>query len=128
MEYCEAGDLNSFIKSFRKSHAHFKDLLDDTQDWNGIELQSGLKKEDPEKQKMILTEREAKFVITDILKGLQYLNDNQIIHRDIKIDNILVSKKEGYHDFKGRPNINHYEFKLGDMGLAKPLQTRFDMT
>jgi serine/threonine protein kinase len=43
-----------------------------------------------------------------------------IIHRDIKIENILVKKKEG--SFMSG-DIRGYTFKIGDMGLAKQLQT-----
>lgn len=47
----------------------------------------------------------------DILNALEACHDNQIIHRDIKDDNIFVG-----HDGT---------FKLGDFGVSKKLQDRF---
>ena len=43
----------------------------------------------------------------DICKALEHCNVQNIVHRDIKLDNILVSE--------------HGEFKLGDFGIAKRL-------
>ena len=48
-----------------------------------------------------------KFVCWKVLKGLQFLHDRNILHRDIKSDNILVSKSG--------------EVKLADFGYAVQL-------
>ena len=86
MEYCSEGDLKNFIQKFKKNNN-------------------------------ILKEEEARYVIKQITKGLNYLvGKKNIIHRDIKIENILVQKKEGFY----KPgDIRQYTFKIGDMGLAK---------
>ena len=78
----------------------------------------------------ILSELDAKVVIKNVLKGLIFLNKFKIIHRDIKIENILVCKKQCNNSAKhlfsksirNPLDISQYEFKLGDMGLAKPLR------
>jgi serine/threonine protein kinase len=50
-------------------------------------------------------------IIIQIIKGLEYLENKNIIHRDIKPDNIfLIIDKE---------NPNNYLVKLGDFGLCK---------
>lgn len=59
------------------------------------------------KQKKILTEMEAARCIYDVLKGLEYLKGLGVIHRDIKLKNILLSQSK--HGDK---------FKLCDFGLS----------
>jgi serine/threonine protein kinase len=40
-------------------------------------------------KKRIFSEKEAALCIYDILKGLEYLKSIKVIHRDIKLKNIL---------------------------------------
>lgn len=51
------------------------------------------------------TESEVKCIIIQLLRGLQYLHDNFIIHRDIKVSNLLLTD-EGC-------------LKIADFGLAR---------
>lgn len=104
LEYCDQGDLLQFI-----------------------ERRNPLTK--------VLPEREARVVIHQIVQGLTQLSECRTMHRDIKLENILVRKKTQHEimidnqDGGGpcSPSNNNYnenpitdfEFKLGDLGLAK---------
>ncbi|XBW37147.1 hypothetical protein QEN19_002725 [Hanseniaspora menglaensis] len=41
----------------------------------------------------LLTDLQIRFVCKEVLKGLQFLHENGIVHRDIKSDNILLNEK-----------------------------------
>lgn len=123
LEHCVEGDLGKFIFNFNSMKKRIQNTLWDEFDChdNKLENQSGQqypKEAKKETSMMTLDENEAKVVIKDILQGLVCLNRLQIIHRDLKIENILVQRKP--HAPSNR--ISSYEFKLGDLGLAKALQ------
>lgn len=46
-------------------------------------------------QKRIFSEQEVKFIIACIILGLEYIHNNNLIHKDIKPENILLDEK-GY--------------------------------
>ena len=56
-------------------------------------------------QKDILTEKEAKFYISELILAIESIHNLDCIHRDIKPDNILIDKNG--------------HIKLSDFGLAK---------
>ncbi|KAL7717125.1 protein serine/threonine kinase [Entamoeba marina] len=59
-------------------------------------------------------------IISDAAKGLQYLHSNNILHRDIKPDNILVTSLDNNIDING---------KLTDFGASRNVNLLFhDMT
>jgi serine/threonine protein kinase len=49
-------------------------------------------------------------LLIEILKGVHYLHKNNIIHRDLKLDNILITN-----------GINGRFVKIADFGYAKVL-------
>lgn len=49
----------------------------------------------------------------DIANGLSYLHSHNIIHGDLKIDNVLLSKSS-------HQNVK-YQYKIGDFGLSRIL-------
>jgi polo-like kinase 4 len=55
-----------------------------------------------------LTEPEARGVLLQLIQGLAYLHSNGIIHRDLKLSNLLLNSK--------------YQLKIADFGLAVKLQ------
>ena len=60
-----------------------------------------------------LTEIQSINLIYQLLKCLEYLHDNDIIHRDLKLSNILISNIE---------NDGNLQVKLCDFGLATSIE------
>lgn len=56
------------------------------------------------KRRPSVTEYECRFYIHQILEGVRYLHDKQIIHRDLKLGNLFLNDK--------------LNVKIGDFGLA----------
>ena len=62
------------------------------------------------KRRKRLTEPEAAFFTSQILKAVRYMHDNNVIHRDLKLGNLFLDK-----------NVH---IKVGDLGLACRLESR----
>ena len=60
------------------------------------------------KKKQRLNEAEAKFLMYQILLGVQYMHSNLVIHRDLKLGNFFLTE--------------NMEVKIGDFGLAAQLE------
>lgn len=80
-----------------------------------LELFSGGNLKDFIRENGILNERKAASIMKPILKTLSYLNKMNIIHRDIKPDNILFRQKD---IFKGENQV-----AIADFGLAAFIDT-----
>lgn len=86
MEYCELGDLYTILKEKGK---HIYELKKSRNQFNGFD------------------ENFIKGYLKDTINALSYLKTKNLIHRDIKLHNILVKK-----------NGEEFVFKLSDFGFT----------
>lgn len=56
--------------------------------WNNLLSQSLL---ELHKRRKAVTEPEARYYMTQLLKGVYYLHNNRVIHRDLKLGNIFLN-------------------------------------
>ena len=68
--------------------------------------------------KIPLTQRQILRVMYDIVQGVEYLHSKEIIHRDLKLENILVSHASFIDKVKGGVDENKIMTGIIDMGLA----------
>jgi serine/threonine protein kinase len=66
------------------------------------------------------SESDAKVIIRTILNVVEYLHDNQIIHKDLKPENIRFEKKLG-------DKIDYSSLKIVDFGGCNFMDTRDDL-
>ena len=62
-----------------------------------------------------LSETQVSVIFKQILSGLSYLHSNNIVHRDLKLENILISDKE----FIESTGEEYYDIKIIDFGNAR---------
>uniref|UniRef100_A0A672K0B5 Serine/threonine-protein kinase PLK n=1 Tax=Sinocyclocheilus grahami TaxID=75366 RepID=A0A672K0B5_SINGR len=60
------------------------------------------------KARKVLTESEVRYYLRQIVSGLKYLHEQQILHRDLKLGNFFINES--------------MELKVGDFGLAAKLE------
>lgn len=60
------------------------------------------------KRRKAVTEPEVRYYMTQLLKGVHYLHNNRVIHRDLKLGNIFLN--------------DDMELKIGDFGLATKIE------
>ena len=89
-EYLNGGDLDNFIKKYIN------------------------------KYNKTIPEKIVKYIIKNVLKGLNSLNAQNIIHRDIKLSNILINYLNNTDLIN--ENILNAEIKIIDFGFAKYLK------
>lgn len=61
-----------------------------------------------------INEKECKLIMKQILEGLAYVHSNNILHRDLKPDNILM---KSFH------SLDNHSVKIADFGLCTKLQS-----
>ena len=110
----------------------FKDLKKTQNNWyliteyvNGGSLSSNLKKYMSIYHKPF-PEDIVQYLMKQIVSALYYLHFNKIIHRDLKLDNILVHFPSDYD--KQALNLKNCQVKLIDFGFAKVLNTGLTFT
>lgn len=59
------------------------------------------------KRRKAVTEPEARYFVKQIIEACQYLHNNRVIHRDLKLGNLFLN--------------DEMEIKIGDFGLATRL-------
>ncbi|EPQ26898.1 uncharacterized protein PFL1_05533 [Pseudozyma flocculosa PF-1] len=93
-------------------HIHvikFEDTFEDDENvYFRLELCSNGSLNDIVKRRGAFTEPEARYLMTQILCGCQNMHQNSIIHRDLKLGNIMLDEK--------------MNVKIGDFGLAALLK------
>jgi len=95
----------------RINHKHIVSLIDicDTKDTLFIvmELMEGGELYEEIVRRKSFTEKDASYIMYQLFLALEYLHENQIVHRDLKLENLLLIKPGGL------------ELKLADFGLSK---------
>jgi len=59
-------------------------------------------------QSLPFSEKQTAFILKQVLLGLNYMHKNNFVHRDLKLENILLLNKEA----------NKLDVKISDFGFA----------
>ena len=97
MEYCNGGDLSGCLKKYKALH------------------------------RRPFSEEIVQYIMRQVVNGLEFLHSHKIIHRDLKLDNILVTFKS--EEDKKNLNMMKAIVKLIDFGFATKLkQSKANLT
>ena len=90
MEFCNGGDLSGCLKKYKEVH------------------------------RRPFSEQIVQYLMRQIVNGLEFLHSNKIIHRDLKLDNILVT----FNSEEDKKNLNMMRAtaKIIDFGFATTLK------
>ena len=91
MEYCNGGDLSGCLKKYKATH------------------------------RRPFPEEIVQYLMRQIVSGLYFLHSNKIIHRDLKLDNLLVT----FNSEKDKQSLNMMKaiVKIIDFGFATTLKS-----
>ena len=84
---------------------------------NGGGLSSCLEKYKKNNDNKPFTQEIAQHIIKQIVSGIQYLHNKKILHRDLKLDNILVH----FENEEDKENMLKCKIKIIDFGFARYL-------
>ena len=96
MEFCNGGDLSGCLKKYKAIH------------------------------KRPFSEEIVQYLMRQIVSGLNFLHSNKILHRDLKLDNILVIFKS--ENDKNSLNMMKAVVKIIDFGFATTLKSKNSLT
>ncbi len=100
MEYANRGDLKSYLKSYKNKYGFFENL----------------------------NEEKIQFLLRQIIEGVFYIHKQNIVHRDIKLDNIFLHdiNESKFFNLENTYSYNSFfeldeniSIKIGDLGLSK---------
>jgi len=59
-----------------------------------------------------IDEKTSKVILFDIMSAVKYYQENNIVHRDLKMDNIMICNSSS-------EDIRDYQVKVIDFGMSK---------
>ncbi|XP_038065822.1 myosin light chain kinase A-like [Patiria miniata] len=103
----------AILKKVRHKHIiHLEAVFETSQKMYLVfELCNGGEISDLFKEKGAFSEEDTRTTINRLTSTVSYLHKNDIVHRDIKLDNILLSRDPEHED-------DHLNIKLSDFGLS----------
>ena len=60
------------------------------------------------KKRKRLTAKETRYLMLELISGVEYMHSNRVIHRDLKLGNVFLNST--------------MDIKIGDFGLAAKLE------